>query len=159
MTQKRFVNKGKDIFQYGEWWCSANGEHCADVIATAMNELIEKNEQLKSENDDMGFLINNISAQRDEFHRGARENANRVGKLEKENEELKKVLGAILLEVKRDITNTNQTGEIRAFINPNSFNLISEVLRKYGALKGSGLGMARIVRCNPLSKGGYDPLK
>lgn len=47
MTEKRFVNKGKDIFQYGEWWCSAGGEHCADVIATAINELIEENEQLK----------------------------------------------------------------------------------------------------------------
>ena len=50
MTEKRFVNKGKDIFQYGEWWCSANGEHCADVIATAINELIEENEKLKSKN-------------------------------------------------------------------------------------------------------------
>lgn len=51
MTEKRFVNKGKDIFQYGGWWCSANGEHCADVIATAMNELIEENEQLKKDVD------------------------------------------------------------------------------------------------------------
>jgi hypothetical protein len=50
MTEKRFVNKGKDIFQYGGWWCSANGEHCADVIATAMNELIEENGQLKQRN-------------------------------------------------------------------------------------------------------------
>ena len=50
MTEnKRFVNNGKDIFQYGEWWCSANGEHCADVIATAINELIEENEQLKKD--------------------------------------------------------------------------------------------------------------
>ena len=48
MTEnKRFVNKGKDIFQYGEWWCSAGGEHCADVIATAINELIEENEHIK----------------------------------------------------------------------------------------------------------------
>lgn len=49
MTAKRFVNKGKHIFQYGEWWCSANGEHCADVIATAINELIEENKQLKAQ--------------------------------------------------------------------------------------------------------------
>ena len=43
--------------------------------------------------------MQNTSAQRDEFHRGARENANRVGKLEKENEQLKcgnKNLKAIL---------------------------------------------------------------
>ena len=59
-----------------------------------------------------------------------------IDKLIKENEQLKKVLGAILLEVKQDISNTNQTGEIKVFINPNSFELISEVLKKYGALKG-----------------------
>ena len=53
MTEKRFKNVGKDILQYGEWWCSANGEHCADVIATAINELIEENEQLKSENQEL----------------------------------------------------------------------------------------------------------
>lgn len=58
-----------------------------------------------------------------------------LNSLNEENEQLKKVLGTILLEVKRDISNTNQTGEIRVFINPNSFNLISEVLREYGALK------------------------
>lgn len=55
--------------------------------------------------------------------------------LTEENEELKKTLGAILLEVKRDISIRNQTGEIKVFINPNKFELISEVLKKYGALK------------------------
>ena len=50
MTENRFKNVGKDILQYGEWWCSAGGEHCADVIATAINELIEENEQLKQRN-------------------------------------------------------------------------------------------------------------
>ena len=55
-------------------------------------ELEKENEQLKSENGDMRRLINNISLQRDEFLRGARENANRVGKLKKENEQLKKEL-------------------------------------------------------------------
>ena len=49
MTKKRFVNKGKDIFQYGEWWCSAGGEHCADVIAEALNILLDENEQLKAD--------------------------------------------------------------------------------------------------------------
>lgn len=58
-----------------------------------------------------------------------------LNQLNEENEQLKKVLGAILLEVKQDITITNKTGEIKVFINPNSFELISEVLKKYGALK------------------------
>ena len=53
MTKRRFVNKGKDIFHYGEWWCSAGGEHCADVIATALNEIMDKNAQLKKENEQL----------------------------------------------------------------------------------------------------------
>jgi len=30
---------------------------------------------------------------------------------------------------------------------------------KYGVLKGSIKSMYRILRCNPLNKGGYDPVK
>lgn len=30
---------------------------------------------------------------------------------------------------------------------------------KYGAMKGSWLGLKRILRCQPFSKGGYDPVK
>ena len=33
-----------------------------------------------------------------------------------------------------------------------------EALEKYGALKGSLLAIWRILRCNPFSKGGYDPV-
>lgn len=34
-----------------------------------------------------------------------------------------------------------------------------EAIEKYGVFKGSFLGMYRILRCNPFSKGGYDPVK
>ena len=54
MTEKRFKNVGKDIFQYGNWWCSAGGEHCADVIATAINEFIKENEKKKKDIGDLG---------------------------------------------------------------------------------------------------------
>ena len=33
-----------------------------------------------------------------------------------------------------------------------------EAIQKHGALKGSALAAWRIVRCNPFSKGGYDPV-
>ena len=65
----------------------------------------------------------------------AKQTVDKLNQLYEENEELKKTLGAMLLEVKRDITITNKTGEIKVFINPNRFELISEVLKKYGALK------------------------
>ena len=33
-----------------------------------------------------------------------------------------------------------------------------EAVEKYGALKGGILAIWRIIRCNPFSKGGYDPV-
>ena len=33
-----------------------------------------------------------------------------------------------------------------------------EAIQKYGAFKGSLLACWRILRCNPFSKGGYDPV-
>jgi len=33
-----------------------------------------------------------------------------------------------------------------------------EAIEKYGALKGGFLALRRILRCNPFSKGGYDPV-
>ena len=34
-----------------------------------------------------------------------------------------------------------------------------QAIKKYGALKGTFLSIKRILKCNPFSKGGYDPLK
>jgi len=33
-----------------------------------------------------------------------------------------------------------------------------EAIEKYGAFKGGFLALRRILRCNPLCKGGYDPV-
>ena len=33
-----------------------------------------------------------------------------------------------------------------------------EAIQKYGAIKGGLLAVWRIIRCNPFSKGGYDPV-
>ena len=33
-----------------------------------------------------------------------------------------------------------------------------EAIQKYGAFKGGILALWRIIRCNPFSKGGYDPV-
>ena len=65
-----------DDEDYIDW---LSGQKAVDVL----NELTEKNKELR-------LQLNLCSDQRNEFHRGLRENANRVGKLEKENEQLKK---------------------------------------------------------------------
>ena len=33
-----------------------------------------------------------------------------------------------------------------------------EAIEKYGAIKGGLLALWRIIRCNPFSNGGYDPV-
>jgi putative membrane protein insertion efficiency factor len=33
-----------------------------------------------------------------------------------------------------------------------------EAIQKYGAFKGTGLAIWRVLRCNPWCKGGYDPV-
>ena len=90
-----------------------------------LNDLHEENIKMKK---DFNSCSHNWALMYDEAK-------DKVEELSEENEQLKQVLGNILLEVKRDITNTNVTGEVKTFINPNSYELISEVLRKYGALK------------------------
>lgn len=34
-----------------------------------------------------------------------------------------------------------------------------EAITKYGVIKGFGMSVWRILRCQPLSRGGYDPVK
>lgn len=34
-----------------------------------------------------------------------------------------------------------------------------EAIDKYGAIKGGIMAVLRVLRCNPFSKGGFDPVK
>ncbi len=42
---------------------------------------------------------------------------------------------------------------------PTCSTYTKEAVEKYGAIKGTWLGVKRILRCQPFSKGGYDPVK
>lgn len=41
---------------------------------------------------------------------------------------------------------------------PTCSHYASEAIRKYGFSRGSWLAAKRLGRCNPFSKGGYDPV-
>lgn len=42
---------------------------------------------------------------------------------------------------------------------PTCSQYMIQAIEKYGIIKGIGLGFFRIIRCNPLCNGGFDPVK
>ena len=42
---------------------------------------------------------------------------------------------------------------------PTCSEYTKQAIKKYGLFKGGIMGIWRILRCNPFSKGGYDPVK
>ena len=92
LTEKRF-----GLTETGELINNETGRvYCVKGISALdlqdiLNRLIKENKELQVQ-------CNLLREQANEFHRGARENANRAGQLEKENKELKKEL----FEVKED---------------------------------------------------------
>jgi len=41
---------------------------------------------------------------------------------------------------------------------PTCSQYTKEAITKHGAVKGTAMGVARICRCHPFHKGGYDPV-
>jgi len=56
-------------------------------------------------------------------------------------------------------TYLSQVWNVHCKYEPTCSEYTKQAIEKYGVLKGSLMGLKRILRCNPFSKGGYDPLK
>ena len=82
--KQEYIDELDEIFK---WYKEYYGETILDTKMQWNDD--NKISKLEKENEQLKQQVRNISDQRNEFHRGARENANRVGKLEKENEQLK----------------------------------------------------------------------
>lgn len=76
---------------------------------------------------------------------------------------MRKVLIGIIEIYQRTLS--PDTGWFKAFYpggyckyTPNCSQYCKESLHKHGVLKGTRAGVWRILRCNPWSKGGHDPV-
>ena len=72
---------------------------------------------------------------------------------------MKNILILIITFYQKYISKWLASKNINCKFYPTCSEYTKQAIQKYGVMKGSFLGIKRILRCNPLSKGGYDPLK
>ena len=72
---------------------------------------------------------------------------------------MKKIFLKIIEIYQKNISIWLQSKNINCKFYPTCSEYTKQAIKKYGALKGTIMGIYRILRCNPFSKGGYDPLK
>ncbi len=72
---------------------------------------------------------------------------------------MKKVIIFLIKLYKKYISNIFHFWGIDCKFYPTCSEYTMQAIQKYGIIKGIYLGIKRILKCNPFSKGGYDPLK
>jgi len=72
---------------------------------------------------------------------------------------MKKILIKFIEFYQKNISSWLEYKNIRCKYYPTCSEYTKQAIEKYGAFKGTVLGIIRILKCNPFSKGGYDPLK
>lgn len=72
---------------------------------------------------------------------------------------MKKILITLINLYQKNISLWLESKNIRCKYYPTCSEYTKQAIKKYGSIKGVFLGCIRILKCNPFSKGGYDPLK
>jgi putative membrane protein insertion efficiency factor len=72
---------------------------------------------------------------------------------------MKNLLIKLIKIYQKHISKWLKSKNINCKFYPTCSEYTKQAIEKYGAGKGLILGIFRILRCNPFSKGGYDPLK
>jgi hypothetical protein len=70
---------------------------------------------------------------------------------------MKKLVLILLRFYKRFLSPIN-FGIKTCIFTPSCADYTYEAVEKYGAVRGLAKGLKRVLRCNPFSKGGYDPV-
>ena len=71
---------------------------------------------------------------------------------------MKKVLIFLLNNYQKFISPMFKKVGVNCKYYPSCSEYMKQAIEKYGSLRGIYLGVKRLLRCNPFSKGGYDPL-
>ncbi len=69
---------------------------------------------------------------------------------------MKRILLAVIQFYRKYLSDAKGSSSCKYYPTCSTYAL--EAVEKYGALKGGFLSIKRILRCNPFSKGGYDPV-
>ncbi len=72
---------------------------------------------------------------------------------------MKKIIIFLLKGYKKIISPMFSAVGIHCKYYPTCSEYMVQAIEKYGIVKGGLLGIIRILKCNPFSKGGYDPIK
>ena len=72
---------------------------------------------------------------------------------------MKKILVLFIKVYKKTISPIFEFFGFKCKFYPTCSEYTIQAIEKYGGFRGSLIGLKRILRCNPFSKGGYDPLK
>lgn len=72
---------------------------------------------------------------------------------------MKKLLIWLINGYQKHISKVLESKNIHCKYYPTCSEYTKQAIQKYGAGRGTIKGMIRILKCNPFSKGGYDPLK
>ena len=72
---------------------------------------------------------------------------------------MKKIFIKLISFYQKHISLWLKSKNINCKFYPTCSEYTKQAIEKYGAGKGLFKGLCRILKCNPFSKGGYDPLK
>ena len=71
---------------------------------------------------------------------------------------IKKVLLLLIKGYQKWISPMLEGGGVHCKYYPSCSEYMKQAIEKYGSMKGTYIGIKRILRCHPFAKGGYDPL-